>query len=115
MTRQKQIGKDVDGSRVKLGSDWYELRMFEYISDKEWTMLYNPDDPGVSDVFYLYSRCGCGQIQLRMIIGYPMFVTPGRGRANFQMHELGEGLTRTPSLNVLRSDTIIKGQLWIKK
>ena len=109
MSRQGQICKNIAGVRVQLDSTWYELQMFEYVNPKEWTILYIPDYPESSDIFFMYSHCECGTLQLRLIIGYPMLTDCGKGRPDFMLHEVGEVLTRTPDLNVLRSDTLIKG------
>ena len=109
MSRQGQISKNIAGARVQLDSTWYELQMFEYVNPKKWTILYIPDYPESSDIFFMYSHCECGTLQLRLIIGYPMLTDCGKGRPDFMLHEVGEVLTRTPDLNVLRSDTLIKG------
>ena len=119
MSRQGQINRNISGARVQLDSTWYDLQLFEYVNSKEWTMLYIPDYPELSDIFFIYSLCSCGTIQLRLVTGYPMLVEAGIGRPDFTLHDLGEVLTRTPELNVLRSDTLIKGEnfkyLLIKK
>ena len=111
MSQQGHASKNIAGVRVQLDSTWYELHTFEYKNSDEWTMLYIPDYPDSSDIFFMYSQCSCGTIQLRLITGYPMLVGPGRGRPDFSLHEVGEVVTRTPRLNVLRSDTLIKGIL----
>lgn len=90
-----------------MGGEYFDVRMFEAIDAKNWTLIYIPDEPDERDVFYLYSHCGCGAVQLRMAMGYPLFVRPGPGRPDFSLHNVGESMTRTPSLNVLRHDTKI--------
>ena len=109
LAHQGAIGPGLAGTRLEAGSDCFDIHLFEYNNAQEWTLLYSPDHPDNGDVFFLYSVCSCGQVQLRLIVGYPLLVQPGSARPDFRLHEIGEGITRTPSLNVLRCDTIING------
>ena len=95
------------GQRIQVAGEYFDVRLYEVIDELTWTIMYIPDEPDVTDLFYLYSRCGCGTLQLRLVKGYPMLVRPGPARSDFVLHNIGEGLTRTPGLNVLRHDTMI--------
>ena len=95
------------GSHIPMGSVWYSVLTFAYVDVDEWTMIFIPDD--CTDLYYLLSHCNCGGYQLRIISSYCMFIRPGTARPNYKLHNVGEGFTHTPELNVLRCENIIKG------
>ena len=99
------------GSHISIGPMWYSVLTFAYVDEIEWTLIFVPDD--CTDMHYLLSHCRCGGYQLRLISSYSMFVRPGSARPKYILHNVGEGLTHTPELNVLRCENIIKGVKWL--
>ena len=95
------------GSHIQMGSMWYSVLTFSYVDSKEWTLLFVPDD-GI-DMYFLLGHCRCGGYQLRIVSSYTMFIRPGMAQPRYKLHNVGEGFTHTPGLNVLRCDNIIKG------
>ena len=109
MSRRGHFAPRDVGTRLGMDSNWYTIRLLEIKDDSEWTLLYIPDNAEDEDIFYLMSHCRCGGLQLRFVIGYSKLITPGLNRSNYGLHEVGEGMTRTPKLNVLRNENMIKG------
>ena len=74
---------------------------------QEWTLLYEPDD--INEIYYVSKQCACGRKEIRVMVNYPLYNSPGVALADFGLHLVGSTFTRTPELNVLWAKQYITG------
>ena len=74
-----------------------------------WTLLYAPDDE--NEIYYLVQQCPCGRKELRVMVNYPLYDSPGTALSDYNLHLVGSTFTRTPELNVLWARQYITGEL----
>ena len=106
---RKEDGGGSDWERCIISKTWYTIRLMEGSEDgTKWILLYIPDDE--NEIYYMFQLCSCGTTELRVMVNYPQYVSPGMALADYSLHLVGSAMTRTPELNVLWVRRYITGE-----